>query len=319
MAGGARSPYRVGLGSRSPIVAPGDGASQQLLRRSLGLYAAWCRDGLLTVCPVLLRLQDCGFARHTLTRCCRNWAAGENRSNNSRTHSYSKTELWLQQQTVRIQPMGPLTEILGDAAGRSCPVSVSVLRFVTLSNSAAAAVIPILLHLRLHEADAAAAVLATKGEYLVAPCIQLAAAAAVAAGGTGDLTTLSPTLGTAASNDSAESNSRCCCSDIDGWQQKRGSLISGRRLFSLERQIIRCALALLSLHYEKTCAGAAGAAFPSALSRTRLQVVVWHRISVCSGFGGSAKLMTGAVAAAVVCQEPSKAPYGGAAAGEAKA
>ncbi|CDJ42477.1 bromodomain-containing protein, putative [Eimeria tenella] len=202
-----------------------------------------CRVGQLPewleVHEVLTGLQDCGFARHTLTRCCRNWAAGENRSNNSRTHSYSKTELWLQQQTVRIQPMGPLTEILGDAAGRSCPVSVSVLRFVTLSNSAAAAVIPILLHLRLHEADAAAAVLATKGEYLVAPCIQLAAAAAVAAGGTGDLTTLSPTLGTAASNDSAESNSRCCCSDIDGWQQKRGSLISGRRLFSLERQIIR--------------------------------------------------------------------------------
>ncbi|CDI87466.1 bromodomain-containing protein, putative [Eimeria praecox] len=211
-------------------------------------------------------LQQCGFVRHALSRCCssrRSCSAinGSNISNGCNSSSSSNggcagVELWLQQQTVRIQPVGPLTAILGDTADCSFPVSVSLLRCISLSSAAAsvAAAIPLLLHLKLQGADAAAAALAAKGEYLVSPYFQLAASAAAAGGerplASGGLAPPAAAAAAALASSAAASaagsiggaaiqRSSCCCSGLQGMQQNGARVLAGRAIFSLERQAIR--------------------------------------------------------------------------------
>ena len=151
--------------------------------------------------------------------------------------------------------MGPLTAILGDTADYSCPVSVSLLRCIRLSRArtAVAPAVPLLLHLKLQGCDAAAAALATKGEYLFSPHFQLAATGGDRTLGLGGLTppaaaTVAPAAASIAGSTGGATLPRgfCCCAELQQeGAQNRGSLLNGRSVFSVERQAIRCALVLL--------------------------------------------------------------------------
>ena len=157
--------------------------------------------------------------------------------------------------------MGPLVEILGDTADSSCPVSVSLLRCVSLGDNSAAAVVPLLLHLKLQAADAAAAVLGAKGEYLLPASIQLAAAAAATAA-TAAATTAAEKVSDADAERQADAVAApaaaaaavsdgccCCCLGLQEGEGDRRHFIGGpngteaggasRYCYQSERRIIR--------------------------------------------------------------------------------
>ncbi|KAL8439452.1 hypothetical protein Efla_004616 [Eimeria flavescens] len=122
-----------------------------------------------------------GFSTQALSRCCMRCPARMS-SSSSNSSGRGEVELWVQQRTLRLQPSGPLSGLLcGPSHAGSCPVSVSLLRCVSLGSGAAAAAVPLLLHLKLQQADAAAAALAAGGSYLLPQSVQLRAAAAAAA------------------------------------------------------------------------------------------------------------------------------------------